>query len=239
VSDSNRIELNYFEARGRAQCMRYYFACRAVDYVDRRVSTDLAREWPSVRTDRTFAGPFHKLPVLRYGERAVAETLVILAFLYRERGDDALLTDDERLQHQTVISSLYGDVVTPIAVLLYCELMFAGCDLKVVATRTFERLGAHLRALDRALEEWAWCEAMARRPAMLADCLLYEELSVARTVFGARLDLAALPQLARFDREFSGSAACERVLAAHPGCPITARPAEADTIARIQAALAS
>jgi hypothetical protein len=195
----------------------------------------LSGEWPSVRDDRSVTGPFHKLPVLRYGERLVAETLVIISFLYRELGDDALLGQDQQLQHQMLISSLYGDVVTPIAVLLYSELMFAGCDFRVVATRTFDRLSGQLRAIDRALEEWSWCDDMSRRPPMVADCLLYEELSVVREVFGARIDLAALPQLARFDREFAGRAACERVLAAHPGCPITARPGEAEVAARVRA----
>ena len=33
---------------------------------------------------------------------------------------------------------------------------------------------------------------------MLADCLLWEELNVARQVFGARLSLTQTPMLARF-----------------------------------------
>jgi glutathione S-transferase len=229
-----RIALNYFEARGRAQFIRYYFACRGVPFVEERLTAGPTGRWPEVRDDRSFAGPFQRLPVLQYGDRSIAETLVIQAFLYRELGDDAQLDDDERLQHQMLISSLASDVMTPIAILLYADLMFPGCDYQGVATRMFDRLRSQLRALDRALEEWDWCGRSLRRLPMLADCMLWEELAVVRTVFGARIDFAALPQLLRFEREFVGAADCKRVLSAHPGCPITARPNEAEAIARIQ-----
>jgi hypothetical protein len=71
---------------------------------------------------------------------------------------------------------------------------------------------------------------------MLADCLLWEELDVARVVFGPHWSLEATPTLARFYGDFPARPTCEAMLAEHP-CPITARPNEAEAIAKIQAAL--
>jgi hypothetical protein len=68
---------------------------------------------------------------------------------------------------------------------------------------------------------------------MLVDCLLWEELDVARVVFGPHWSLDATPTLARFYDDFPGRGICEAVLAERP-CPITARPNEAEGIAKIQ-----
>jgi hypothetical protein len=71
---------------------------------------------------------------------------------------------------------------------------------------------------------------------MLADCLLWEELDVAKKVFGAHWSLSATPSLARFYEEFAGRASCESLLSEQP-CPITARPEEESVIAKIQGSL--
>ena len=71
------------------------------------------------------------------------------------------------------------------------------------------------------------------RRIMLVDCLLWEELDVARVVFGPHWSLDATPTLARFYDDFPGRGICEAVLAERP-CPITARPNEAEGIAKIQ-----
>ncbi len=68
---------------------------------------------------------------------------------------------------------------------------------------------------------------------MIVDCLLWEELDVARVVFGPHWSLAATPTLARFYDDFPARPTCEAVLAERP-CPITARPGEAEGIAKIQ-----
>ena len=117
--------------------------------------------------------------------------------------------------------------------LLWAELMFPGADLGAVAKRTLERLEQHIRALDQSLGEWRWLDSARNRRVMLADCLLWEELNVAQHVFGPRLSLAQTPMLARFYEEFPARPSCEALLTEHP-CPITARPEEAATIAKIQ-----
>lgn len=228
------ITLRYFDARGRAQFLRYYFRARRVTFTDERValSADFA-QWRAIRDDRSRTGPFHKLPVLSWGDRFIAETLMIAAFVHEASGDAGTLSDDDNLRHGMLTSSLCQDVMTPIAVLLWAELQFPGADLGVVAKRTLERLEQHCRALDQTLVEWRWIDKARNRRVMLVDCLLWEELSVAQRVFGSRLSLAGTPMLARFYEEFPARGSCEGLLADQP-CPITARPEEAAAIETIQ-----
>ena len=130
MAQTPAITLRYFEARGRAQPIRYYFAARGIAYTDERVPLPSSGKnvWLELKEDRSRVGPFHKLPVLRYGDRTVAETLVIGAFLHRALGDEALLSDEDNLRHSMLISSLYGDVVTPIATMLWAEAIYVGLD---------------------------------------------------------------------------------------------------------------
>jgi hypothetical protein len=231
------IVLRYFDARGRAQFLRYFLRARGIPYTDDRVplSADFA-PWAAIRNDRSIVGPFHKLPVLRWGERMIAETLVIQSFLHRALGDEAALSEQDNLRHAMLVSSLYNDVMLPVGILLWAEVMFAGADMKAVATRTAERLRMHLLALERTLEEWHWLERGRERPVLTGDCLLWEELSVLQHVFGKHAGLEAAPGLARFHREFAAREICEQVLGAEP-CPVTARPGELEAIVEIQALL--
>ena len=208
------ITLRYFDARGRAQFLRYYFRARRVTFTDERValSADFA-PWRAIRDDRARTGPFHKLPVLPWGDRLIAETLMIASFVHEVSGDARALSDDDNLRHGMLTSSLCQDVMTPIAQLLWAEMMFPGADVGAVAKRTFERLEQHIRALDQSLGEWRWLDRARNRRVMLADCLLWEELNVAQQVFGPRLSLAQTPMLARFYEEFP--APCELRDAAH------------------------
>jgi hypothetical protein len=228
------ITLRYFDARGRAQFLRYYFRARRVTFTDERVAlaADFA-PWRALRDDRSRTGPFHKLPVLGWGDRLIAETLMIAAFVHEVSGDAGALSDDDNLRHGMLTSSLCQDVMTPIAVLLWAELAFPGADMGAAAKRTLERLELHCRALDQSLGEWRWLDRARNRRVMLADCLLWEELNVAQQVFGPRLSLGQTPMLARFYEEFPARASCEALLAEKP-CPITARPEESAVIAKIQ-----
>jgi hypothetical protein len=72
---------------------------------------------------------------------------------------------------------------------------------------------------------------------MVADCLLWEELDVARVVFGPHWSLETTPTLARFYEDFPARPTCEALLAEH-GAPITARPEESAGIEKIQQLLA-
>jgi glutathione S-transferase len=236
------ITLRYFEARGRAQPIRYYFAARGVPYTDERVPLPSSGKnvWIEMKEDRSRVGPFHKLPVLRYGDRTIAETLVIGAFLHRALGDEALLSDEDNLRHSMLISSLYGDVVTPIATTLWAEAIYVGLDFATFVRQAFGRVRGHLGRLEQTLSEWGWTVSARGRPVMLADCLLWEELDVLQHVFGDHARLDELPTLSRLYLETPGRVAFQKELASRPG-PITGRgsAAEAEIIGRIRAYLAA
>jgi glutathione S-transferase len=231
------ITLRYFDVRGRAQFLRYYFRARRVTFTDERVAIAADRApWLAIRDDRSRTGPFHKLPVLHWGDRAIAETLMIAAFIHEASGDAGALSDDDNLRHGMLTSGLCQDVMAPIAQLLYTDVMYPGADLGTVAKSSFARLEQHCRALEQTLLDWRWLDKARNRRVMLTDCLLWEELNVVQHVFGPRFTLGATPTLARFYEDFPARGNCEAFLAAQP-CPITARPDEEAAIAKIRAVL--
>ena len=171
-----------------------------------------------MKEDRSRAGPFHKLPVLRYGDRTIAETLVIGEFLHHALGDEASLSVEDNLRHSMLISSLYGDLVTPIAMILWAEAMYVGLDYPTFVRQAFGRVRGHVGRLEQTLAEWGWTTSARGRPVMIADCLLWEELDVLQHVFGAEhVGLDKLPTLSRLYLETPGRAAFQKVLAARPG----------------------
>jgi glutathione S-transferase len=228
------ITLRYFDARGRAQFLRSYFKIRKVSFTDERVPVgDDFAAWRAIRDDRARTGPFHKLPVLHWGDRLLAEMLMIAAFVHEASGDAGALSDEENLRHGMLTSSLCLDMMNPIAILLWSELMYPGADISAAAKRTFDRLKAHCQALEQSFGEWRWLDRARNRRIMIVDCLLWEELDVARTVFGPHWSLESMPTLARFYQDFPARPTCEALLAERP-CPITARPNEPEAIAKIQ-----
>lgn len=230
------ITLRYFDARGRAQFVRYYLRIREFPFTDERVPiADGMAAWRSLRGDRGKTGPFQKLPVLHWGNRLIAETLMIGAFLHEALGDARQLSDDDNLR-QGMLTSTLCDVMASLAQSIYADIAYPGADLKATSARSLERLKSHLTSIDQALHDWQWLARSKKRPAMLADCLLWEEIDAAATVFGPHLSLGEFPTLAAFYEEFVGRERCTQLLKEN-ACPITARPQESDAIAAIQAAL--
>ena len=232
-----KVTLRYFDARGRAQFIRYYLLARDIAFEDERVplSADFSA-WLGMRDDRTKTGPFHKLPVLYWGDSELAETFVIADFLHRVSGDHDRLSTAENLRHAMLVSSLYVDLMMPIGTLIWADAITPGADLTALVPRQLERLERHLVYLDETLAEWQWLEGAKSRPLMVGDCMLWEELDVLRFVLGERLALARYPALAQFYRDCPGRAVFERLLEKH-ACQITGRPAEADALAAIRRAL--
>jgi len=232
------ITLRYFAARGRAQFLRYFLRARQVPFTDERVAltADFAA-WRAIRDDRSIAGPFHKLPVLIFDGRLVAETLPIAEFLHGALGDPARLSTDDNLCHKMLLSSVYQDVMMPIGTLLWAEAVYPGVDFGALAKRTLERMQQQLKGLEQTLLEWQWLERARSRPVMVADCMLWEELDVAQRALGPALNLQAQPLLARFHRDFAARGVCEALKDEHPS-PITGRgAAEDDIITRVHASL--
>ena len=241
MAETPGITLRYFDARGRAQPLRHYFAARGIAYTDERVSLTAAgsNAWPDMREDRARVGPFHKLPVLHYGDRTIAETLVIEAFLHRELGDEALLSSTDNQRHSMLISSLYSDVVMQVGTTLWAEAIYVGLDYPAFIRSLLGRLRGLLGRIDQTLAEWGWTVSARGRPVMLADCLLWEELDSLQHVFGEHVGLDKLPTLSRLYVEAPGRAAFRKSLASNPA-PITGRgiAAETEIIGRIRTYLA-
>ena len=72
---------------------------------------------------------------------------------------------------------------------------------------------------------------------MLADCQLWDMLNFAETVFGSALSLKNLPALRAHYEECPSQEHFRALLADYPGLCCTARPGEAEAIARIQVAV--
>lgn len=159
-----RIELKYFDVRGRAQFLRNFLICRDIPFEDDRVSLAAGFEaWQAIRPDRTVTGPFQKLPVLRWGDRLIAETTVIASFLHHTSGDAGRLSEGENLQHEMLISSVHVDLMMAIAMLLWSEVAYSGADFGASSKRVLERIHGHLAVLDRTLVEWQWLERAVAR----------------------------------------------------------------------------
>jgi glutathione S-transferase len=233
-----RVKLRYFDARGRAQFVRYYLLARDIAFEDERVplSADFSA-WLAIREDRAKTGPFHKLPVLYWDDSELPETFVIADFLHRVSGDHDRLSTSENLHHTMLLSSLYVDVMLPIGTLIWADLATPGADLAALVPRTFERLERHLGFLDETLTEWRWVEDAKSRPVMVGDCMLWEELDVLHIVLGKRFALARYPTLAQFYRDCEARSVFETLLEKHP-CQITGRPAESQALAAIRQVLA-
>jgi len=234
------IVLRYFDCRGRAQFVRHYLACREFPHTDERIALSPGFEaWQAIRNDRSVVGPFHKLPVLHWGELTVAETSVIYSFLQRATGDEALLSEAENLRHAMLFSSLCSEVMTPIGILIWADRALPGIDVGAYAKGVLARLRGHFGSLDRTLEEWEWQRTAAQRPVMLADCLLWEEIDVARHVFGEHLQLHEFAMLSRVYREGQGREVFEGLVAAHPAS-ITGRGlvSETEALAKIRELIA-
>jgi glutathione S-transferase len=234
-----KVTLRYFDARGRAQFMRYYLLARGIAFEDERVplSANFAN-WLAIREDRSKTGPFHKLPVLYWGDKELAEAFVIADFLHRISGDHDRLSTTGNLRHSMLVSSLYVDVMMPVGTLIWADAATPGANLTALVPRALERLERHLGYLDAALADWRWLEGAKSRPLMVADCMLWEELDVLHVVIGERLALSRYATLAQFYRECQARPVFEALLTKHP-CQITGRPTEAETLAAIRRALAT
>jgi glutathione S-transferase len=230
MSAAPEIRLRYFDARSRAQFLRAYFTARDIEFEDDRVPLDEGfASWQAMRDNRALTGPMQRLPVLHYGDELIPETLVIAGFVHRQFGDAAALDADQNLRHDVLISVCNSDLMMPIGILLWADMLMGGVDIPTFARATLDRTNRTLDVIDKSLDEWGWVAGMRRRPVTLADCSLWEELDKQRTVFGTRFSLADKPQLAEFYEAHPARETFTALLAAHP-CQITGRPGEAAAI---------
>ncbi|XP_020280143.1 glutathione S-transferase-like [Pseudomyrmex gracilis] len=72
-----RYRLIYFNARGRAEHIRYIFAHTGIDYIDERISND---RWPELKKSM----PYGMLPVLEIDGKPIAQSNAVARYLARE-----------------------------------------------------------------------------------------------------------------------------------------------------------
>ncbi|XP_043271486.1 glutathione S-transferase-like [Venturia canescens] len=79
AEDKPNYKLIYFNARGRAEHIRYIFAHAGIDYVDERIPKE---RWPELKKTM----PYGMLPVLEIDGKPIAQSNAIARYLARKHG---------------------------------------------------------------------------------------------------------------------------------------------------------
>lgn len=228
------ITLRYFNCHGRAQHFRYYFLAREIAFTDERIELDKNwAAWQAIKNDESKTGPFHKLPVLEWGELSLVEGPVIQDWLHQQSGDASILSQEENLRHAMLTSSCISEVMMPTALLLWVEITHPGVDLKQQVLATLPRVKDHLASVEETLKHWNWWEALSQRKIMLADCLLWQQLWVISHVFGDALEIEAFPGMHDFFQHCTSRDVFEVLIKDYP-VQLTGRAEEPEVIKRIQ-----
>nr|QVK45132.1 GSTs1 [Pagiophloeus tsushimanus] len=102
MTDNNhQYKLLYFDVPGRAEHIRYIFACAGVEYEDVRIQKD---KWPEIKKTT----PFGKVPVLEIDGKPVAQSNAIARYLANQFGL-AGKNEWEALQCDVLVDTL-GDL---------------------------------------------------------------------------------------------------------------------------------
>jgi glutathione S-transferase len=239
MSKGHRITLRYFDARGRAQFIRYYLTCREIDFDDDRVPLGAGfSEWLALRDNQAVTGPFKRLPVLQFDDEQVSEALVIANFVHDRLGDAGRLTQKDNLRHSMLLSSLYGDLLIPLGMLVWASRMYPGVDLRAHLELVVGRLRNYLAVLDQALADWGWLATARDRGPTLGDCLIWEELDALEAILGGFIALEDFPTLRAFHAEHPAQPTLLAYRDAHP-CPFSGNPSERESIQSIHNVLSS
>lgn len=74
-----QYKLIYFNARGRAEHIRYIFAYAGIDYIDERIPKE---RWPEIKKTM----PYGMLPVLQIDGKLIAQSNAVARYLARKHG---------------------------------------------------------------------------------------------------------------------------------------------------------
>jgi len=107
------VLLRYFDCRGRAQPLRDVLIDAGVEFQDDRIA--VGPGWLGIKAET----PFGALPVLLWGDQAIAQTLAIANFLARRLGQYDGRSDAEIARLEMLTSAAYLDLIQPIAELLW------------------------------------------------------------------------------------------------------------------------
>jgi hypothetical protein len=129
------ITLRYFDCRGRAQPLRFFFTHLDAPFMDERVPfTDGWEAWSKIKGDPLASGPFGKLPVLQWDERLLAETGPIYSFVQAQLAPSSSIGGILEAQ-----SALSGDLAQ-LYELLNLDMVAPGADIGEVANRVHSSL---------------------------------------------------------------------------------------------------
>jgi hypothetical protein len=228
-----RVELRYFEIRGRGQPLRdLLLEAAAADatlvFEDLQLSFG---DWDRRQQDAEISGAYRALPTLSWDGQVLQETLPIATFLSARLGHyggrDALAI--ARLE---AISSLcFTDIAATIGLILWAEVDFPGVDLAQAYPRNLSRILAKLASLDASAPEQGW---FGGAQPVASDFFALEAWESLCQLLGARA--AALP--ARFSRLHAlaertrARPALARGWAARPA-RCSGNPDEPDVLARL------
>lgn len=200
-----RVVLNYFDCRGRGHPIRILLEDAlplSVAYAERHVALErAAAEWPQLKNDPDFAGPYSTLPVLHWIDddgktHVVAQTLAIYQYLGRRLGLYPTDDLDTAARIDGLLSVAYLDVYTPIVTALW---QFDENAEKITA---FDKLPCALRSLERMLAQVAGGGGyfVFTDRATIADYFLFAAFEFLK--FVAPSMLASYPLLASFEERF-------------------------------------
>jgi glutathione S-transferase len=200
--------LRYFDCRSRGQALRFALEDAGVAFEDERIPLADLAGWRERKEDPEVGGPFASLPVLRWGDHVVAQTLAVAAYLSERLGHaDRLSSAEARAFDAMVVSAAHLDMQAPYSGLLWLAADAPDEQLRAVARGLLDAVGAKLAQLERLHEG-----ALLRGPFFgdaapsMADFFVYESIDRARAVFGR----AFAPHLAGAERMRALVAALEK-----------------------------
>lgn len=224
----HKITLRYFEAVGRAQPIRHALLDAGVVFEDVRATLE---DWPSLREDPLFGGPFHALPTLTWDEATIGETLPIASFIAKKLSHYEGLSDAEIAAHEGVVSHCYLEVLVRIGELIWSDLMYAGADFAKSVQMLMPRMLDKLACVEN---QYRGAFFGGKRPIM-TDFFAAEAIEVATYAFGNRREAALRRRLPRLFDLAEAVAERPAVAGARKRRPpsFTMRPDEAAVVARL------
>jgi len=228
---SSRVVYRYFPVTGRGQALRLALADRQVPFEDLRPAP---ADWPKLRSEASFGGPFRALPSLSWGDEHVSETLPIASFIAKRTGQYDGLGDAAIARIEAISSCCLMDVVLPIAQLLRADTAFPGSDGPRAFASVLSRVMPKLDLLDAELRATDW---FGEAEPVTADFFVAEAIEVVAYALGpSRKDAldARLPRLASLVRRMRTRSTLTKAYETRPA-RITPRPDEPEIIERMRA----
>ena len=170
------VELRYFPVLGRAQPLRDALYDAGIEFHDVFVSLD---QWPGERRNTLLAG----LPILRWGQDTVAETLAIANYLSRQLGHYVDRTPASIARLEAICSFVYLEVILRLGDILWSDVVFEGTTPETMAARLMPRMLSKLTFLESLVETKPF---FGDKKPVLADFFVCEGIEALHFAFGAR-----------------------------------------------------